>query len=779
MTEPAPALFAQRPMPTRELALTADSVYGYKLDSIQVGYTWRMAPTALLKVQVWVNGASAWIDHTGFDFGAPSTSGVLTTITAALKSDPTCIFTLYIEKEDRGFALWWSLPEGHATVVQRVEFPRTDLIAPGDKNETFAHYGFFGGCTIFRPHIFQQFPTGFAIPSRDIPLLAFWDSETKAIFYSYCDDEEGNGLGGEVIGQGDSALLVWIHQMDRRYDVGKGFDRPYKVHIESFAGKSLDGNFCYDDIHDRFAEWAASPLRPWIAKGLYKDRVDLSRRARDLEFLWVGGAERTDHLIMRDDMLNLKAHLISGGVPMGEMIYFDYNWSVGSIATSAPAAPDYFGGTPAQPLNANLLAMIDAIQQTGFTYQIYTVPRLWSSHALLAGNQFDPINFAFTLTDPLTGASTVYTFGDLAAYAMRQADGQLHGGNAATVFGFDFTFAEVQYIMYEVLRRYYAAFTGATKPKSIYLDVEPGDPLSFDGQDSPNRPNWTYRDQLAGQLAGFEYIRNFFRRAHDPDMMISCEGPDMRVIPYVDLIYSSEGDNRQGVRCHGLHYVFGRHTQIADYQIPVLFAAFEVFSKVLYPLIQATTIEFMHSSLICMTSRSDGTFGLLVETPIDGSHTLDPLWDWYKVLHEARPRLLKYVQGRHLRDAGGNSNSIRREMVRQREFGQSYWLLYNGGRFHTQSCVRKADDGDVGVILANTYKAGMPLAFYPTPETAAQLVTITLDTVVHDLPVGLKNLYSTNILTGERSYIAAFTHAITFEWTVPPFTVALLEVSTA
>lgn len=758
-------------LPTRDAVIGADSTYGYAFTSLQVGHTWFMDPTDLLRVRTWNGVAEVVLGAADFTIAAPVTDGDLTTIIATSKTDAGLVIVLTVEKEDDGFGFGLSFASGHTTKVIDVEWPRFKLLPPGDIGETYVQFGFGQGFSRYQPHL-SAYEISIAMPGSCLPLLAFWDGESKRIFYTFCDDEEGHAVSASFQGFTTSTMLKWVHRMDRRYASGQGFSKTYKVHAEAFVGKSVAGPLCCDDINERFKTWVASPKRPWITKP-WKDRTDISTRVKDADVFWVNAVpSRTDHTALRDNLLNLRTHLVSGGVPAQPMINFHYEWSNQLFTTN----PDAFGGGGSAVLDATMLAAMDALQAVGIHAQIYTNPSKWTDTGL-GGNVYDPNHFTIVYTDPFSGAVNSTTYTDLRLFAMRDKTGARKG--LGTQFSFDFTFyTDIRLVVYDVLRRYFAAFTGTTKPHLIYIDTVMWDTLMFEFQDDPARTDWTVKAYTEGQVQFVKFMREQFRRAVDPDLAFSVETTDLRLIPFVDICYPTVPQS-DAISTRTFHSVLGRYIRTASYDNPPLFDGFEYYPKALYPLIQAITTEFMESGFINIVSRENGVYGVTVESPVDGSHVLDPLWDWCRILHEAKPRMIKYFQGDPIRDVGGTSNLFRRDMLRQRDYNTTYWLLWNGGQYHTQSITRRADDGDVGIFLFNTYKTGILLPWHPAPATPSQSVTIELDTVIHDLPAGPKRLYQTNLATGARTLLKEFVHDVSVEYTISPFTVALLEVSTS
>lgn len=739
------------------------------MHSVKIGRTWNFDPTSLVRMRVWNGSSVDLIDHTGFTFSTPTESGDVVTIQASYAADADLVATLTVTKEERGFEFGLSIPEGHSTAIMDFEWPRFNVIPPGDMSECFAYSGLYGGYVTYRP---QDDTTQIFVARcpQDIPVTALWDAETKAIFYMMSDDEEGNRLEGRRIGMTDSVLYYWTHYFDRRYVVGKAFSKTYKIHLEGFEGLSPVPEFCADDVARRFSQWATDSKRKWITLP-WKDRADISSRVKDSNIFWIGGTVQDEQ---REDLLTIKTHLASGGTPV-ESFLFGYH---SGVATGWPntdlstVGPNAFGHPPTA-LDPAKLTSLDTIQAANIHAYIYTIPYKWANTGL-GGTAFDPNNFEVTTQDPFTGAISTVIYNDLRAYSMKDQNGSTK--TADGLFTFDYTLPEVQTIILEVLERYVVAFTG-TKPRGIYLDTFPGELDHLEFQDDPSRTEWTWAAYMQGQKDAIDFWRIALRRLYDDEMIFSTESNWFEMIPHVDYVFNLRSSSAfVSSPARTFLRTFSRYCRQIDFAIPALRASFLGFNKALYPLIQATTMEFMHSGFISLSSIYDVATNM-VQTPIDGSHVYDPFWDWMKALHEAMPRLRKYFEGWILRDAGGNSNELRRQLIRQREFDDIFWMVYNGGAFHTQSIVRKADDGDIGVILFNTWKNGVELAWHPDPDNAAQEVTVSLDSNIHELPVGKKNLYSVNVASGARTLITSFTHSVEVTRTLPPFSVNLLEVS--
>ena len=767
-----------RKLQVREITFGSDDDLGPVISSIQIGRTWAMDPTSLLEMVIFNGSANETVDATGFSFSDPETVDDVTTIVATYNEDADLVITLKATKTERGFRFNLSWPSGHQTKIVKVGWPRFEIKPPGDPTQTFSMFGARGGHCIFQPHIGDGVLYSTEVPGG-LPVGAYWDIETKAIFYMMCDDEDSNLIQLDSEGTGTATRFVWFHFMDRRYTAGQGYSKTYSIYVESFTGLSLDGVLCCDDVNARLAEWIADGKRPWITVP-WKDRVDVPDRIKDANVYWVQArGERDDYSVIAEDLVNLRSHLISGGVPLDSMLTTYYAWPNDGV-NYLNRVPDVFD-LPPEVLDAELILTVDTLQALDIHVTLYTMPR-WAISGL-EGSDFDPASFEVSITDPFSGAvgTTVY---DVRDYAMKDRNGALKSsvwsgvGDLVPLFPFDFTHIEVRSILFEVYERYMDGFTGTTMPHGLYIDTHPGEITNLENQDLPARTDWTYSDYYRGTRDTVAFLKLALRRTFDQSLQFSMENPDVAMIPIVDMMYFPRLPGLDlGVPTRSQHYTLGRYIRIGDYAQPSVFAVFELFNKALYPLIQAMTIEFLNSGFITIVSRSDGSLGTIVELPINGSHVLDPLWDWMKVLHESKPHLLKYFQGRHLRDAGGNSNAFRIAMMKQREFNDVFWMLWYGGGFHTQSCVRKADDGDVGVIIFNTYKTGIFLPWHIVPSSPAQSVTVTLDSTVHELPPGTKKLYVVNLATGARTLLTTFTHSVTIERTISPASVELLEIS--
>ena len=826
------AQVSSRQNPVKQIQFATDGNSKPYISGIRIGRTWVLKYWTLFSLRVTNNVTTADLTQTSFTITGPTTNSAgVTTITAVgTGSYSNITLTLTITERDRGFAFGATVQNAIASTwaVMTLSWPRFDLYPYGDSEDCVGFIGDYNGCTIWKPQLLPVARTVTHPTSlyANLPLMAIYDAESKGVLAIRTDDETGQTKQFIMSGNTTSTKVEVVSHFNQRYlsaSVGGAAQTKVipTVVVEGFDSAAPDPYDVHWDIADWYKRWATNEDRPWVQKGKWRDRSDLSPIVKNVTAAFVHGIPNTTGAGFQtivDDVTNLASYI--GTSEEKGLIFHQYSWATTQFNSRSP---DVFWDNAASnapgTLNTTLTSYVrdgvtDIQTISGVTCMVYTWANTWDvsnvtspTPALNYTGAFNYENYD-TLTPGVgsvsIGSRSLRTYSDtVKVFAQAASPPVIPYAQTGSVLDFAQT-AYVPYIQLSLFYRYLTAWNGdanGERPIGFYMDVAPCGPLP-DGEtvifnDDPNNQAWTLQQYMAGLQYTIDLMRQSFRLTVSPDVGIpniyfSCEGTGQEFIPTYDIQHEAyfdspllpNGNHYFGANVATYQYVFGEYIRVLNHSNPNIYTvsggapdALQVATT----CVPEMTYRWLNVGVASVVSRVSGS--ALVPAPntinvttTPPAHSNDPVWAWMKTLNDTQTYTRKFFQGALLPSPGGTVNQWLRDYQKQVPAALATFLRTFIGRYKTMASLRLAADGVVGVIIANVVKANFDygLGFRPTDFSAS--VTVDLATGFNRLPAGLKTVYVRNLSTGVRTALTTFRDSVSLTRTLAPFSVELLEV---
>lgn len=828
------AKVSRRQLPVKQIIFENDGNGQPRIAGIRIGRTWTCKAWQLFSLRLRDKATTEDIDQTEFTVGAPTTAsdGTITIVATGEGNYADIVVTLTITERDRGFAFGATVynPVGSTWGVDSVVWPCFDVYPYQDAEDFYAFFGDYNGSVIWKPHL-MPYTRILASPHggySSLPLAAFFDGESKGVLAFRADDEQGNAKTYTLSSNVNSARLDFRHHFPARYlsayhaDAAQTKTVPYSMILEGFDSKAPDALDVHFDIAEWYREWATNEERPWVQRGPWRSRSDLSQVVKNASLMFVQATpNRTDADFdnIVDDVTNLTDYL-SVSDTKGGMIVQLYSWARTGYNTRTPDvfwdnSVDNLPGTLETTLTSYVKNGVAAIQTLpGVSCVVYTWTNNWDVNNVTSATPSLNYTGAFNHAayDTLVPALGVV---DVADYSNKTEEGDTKLIEsiavppvipyAQTSSQMDFVNTDVHFIELSVMYRYFTAWNGdasADRPLGWYWDTMPVGPAVIGSgtliwNDDPNKPTWSMAGYIDGIQKMMDMIKStvrisVFPQAGMPNIFFSCEGTAQECITSFDIQNGDEfdifgyqyGNLVFGANVHSYQYIFGEYVRVGNIVTPSIYGpsgGSPSPSQLAAGGIPAVGWHWLVSGFISVVVRMSG--GALVPTAqdIDGAatppaHENDPYWLWMKTMYDSLPYTRKFMQGRMLPAPGGTANQWLRAFQKQVALPFGTFMRSWFGEYKTMACTRQAEDGTVGVILLNAVQSNLDYSLGVRPLDFTATVTVDLSSTFHRLPSGTKTVYVRNLATGARTTLATFTDSVSLTRTLQPFSVELLEV---
>lgn len=831
------AQVSSRQKPVKQIQFATDGAGKPYISAIRVGRTWQCKPWQLFSLRVRNGATTNNIDQTSFSVTGPTMApdGTITLVANGQNTYAGIQVTLTITERDRGFAFTASVYNAVTSTwgIDSLCWPCIELYPYGEPEDCYAVFGDWGGCVVWKPQEYGSiFPRMCGSPIgmyNPLPLAAVFDGESKGVIAMRSEDTDRNA----------KVFTLMANTTSTRFDVRQHFTARYvsgvtagaaqtknvtTVYLEGFDSTAPNAVDVYYDVFEWYKQWATAQDRPWMQKGPWRSRSDVSPVVKNASVIYypaIPSRNGADFVNVVSDITNLVNYL---GVSesKGEFINHLYSWPYTEFNSRNP---DVFWDNSASnspgTLNTTLTSYVrdgmTAIQTLPFTScMIYTFTNIWDTSnvtsATPALNYTGAFNFdAYDTFVPGLGAV------DIADYSLKDYQGNTKTRTqdavpptipyANTHALMDYANGGTPLIEVSIMYRYLICWNGdgpGERPIGFYWDTAPvpwglgSEVLGLNGDvwnDDPTKPTWSIGQYLTGVERTIEVFKAL---AHDavgvdegiPTIYTSCEAACQDLIGTYDLQHVGEfeltgltyGNQLSGGNVHGYQYVFGEYVRIGHIVPAMIYSATgTVASRLCAGGIPMVGWHWLVSGTLAVSNAV--TTGTLIDAPnaIDGTsnppaHPNDPYWLWFKTLYDTVPYTRKFMQGTRLPSPGGSANEWQRGFIRQSAQTWRTFLRTSFGNYKTMACTRRAADGVIGVIILNAVRSNLDYSYGVRPTEFTATVTVDLYSTFHRLPAGLKTVYVRNLSTGVRTALTTFRDSVSLTRTLAPFSVELLEV---